>query len=78
MAHERLDLKQKLIRVLAGGALIVGSSIVGLFYLGRVHVRFGGGVVLGVLWLIGFMLIGEAFLGARINLAGGSRSRRRR
>lgn len=69
MAREALDLKGKLIRVAAGLGLIVGSSAVGLFVLSRVHVRFGVGVILAVFWLIGFMLLGEAFLGAKINLA---------
>lgn len=69
MARQRLDLKEKAVRVAAGLALIVGSSIVGLFLLPRPLVRFGLGVILAIFWLIGFMLIGEAFLGAKINLA---------
>lgn len=69
MARERLDLKQKAVRVAAGLGLIVGSSVLGLFYLSRYLVRFGTGVILAIFWLIGFMLIGEAFLGAKINLA---------
>lgn len=69
MARERLDLKEKAVRVAAGLGLIVGSSIVGLFLLSRYLVRFGLGVILAIFWLIGFMLIGEAFLGAKINLA---------
>lgn len=69
MARERLDLKEKAVRVAAGLALIVGSSVVGLFLLSRYLVRFGLGVILAIFWLIGFMLIGEAFLGAKINLA---------
>lgn len=73
MPHERLDLKDKALRVLAGGALIVGSSVGGMFFMERVHVRFGIGVILAILWLIGFMLIGEAFLGARIVLGSGRR-----
>lgn len=69
MARQRLDLKEKAVRVAAGLALIVGSSVVGLFLLSRYLVRFGLGVILAIFWLIGFMLIGEAFLGAKINLA---------
>lgn len=68
MAREPLDTKQKAVRVLAGAGLIVGSSAVGLFLLGRAQVRFGVGILLGVAWLVGFMLIGEAFLGAKIVL----------